>query len=340
MNTKQNRQWRIQTRPFGFIKESDFALTKEPVPALDDGQILVRNIYLTLDPGLTHIISEDGSILPRASLGAVIPGFCVGVVEETRRYDFCAGDLVYGLLGWQDYFIGNGEGLANIPKEPPIPLKAHLAVFSLHIGMTAYFGLLDVGNPEAGETLVVSSAAGGVGSLVGQIGKIMGCRVVGIAGSDQKCSWIRDELGFDAAINYKTAPIIDGLRAQCPDGIDVYFDNVGGDALDAVLTLINMKARIVSCGVISQYNATEPVPGMTNFINLHFKRGSIEGFICMDYLERADEAIVDLGKWFAEGKIKYRTDIVAGLENAVGVFNMLFDGSATGKLMIKVSEEP
>lgn len=340
MAEKVNRQWRITARPTGLPKESDYTWGTEPVPSLKEGEILVRNIYLSLDPGLRHIVWEGGTILPPVALGDVMPGFCIGVVEETRNDDFHTADAVYGLLGWQDYTVTNGEGLVVLPKDPPIPLTAAMAVFSLHIGATAYFGLLDIGKPVAGETVVVSSAAGGVGSLVGQIAKIKGCRVVGTAGSDAKCAWIKDELGFDAAVNYKSGSVMESLRAACPDGIDVYFDSVGGDVLDAVLKLINMKARIVSCGLVSQYNATEPVPGLSNFINLHFVRARIEGFNCIDYIDRIGEAMSDLGKWFGEGKIKYKVDLTDGLENATKAFNRLFDGSVMGKLMVKVSEEP
>jgi NADPH-dependent curcumin reductase len=207
------------------------------------------------------------------------------------------------------------------------------------IGMTAYFGLLDIGKPKAGETLVVSGAAGAVGSLVGQIGKIKGCRVVGIAGSEEKCRWLKDELGFDAAINYKTESVLKSLQQHCPKGIDVYFENVGGEILDAVLSLINLRARIVLCGLISQYNATEPVPGPYNFINIVTQRARLEGFIILDYFDRAQEALADLGQWYAQGKIKYRVDAIDGLENAPRAINKLFDGTNQGKLIIKVSEE-
>jgi hypothetical protein len=206
--------------------------------------------------------------------------------------------------------------------------------------LTAYFGLLDIGQPQTGETLVVSAAAGAVGSLVGQIGKIKGCRVVGIAGSDEKCRWITDELGFDAAINYKSEPILESLQQHCPDGIDIDFENVGGEILDAVLSLINQRARIVVCGLISQYNAVERVPGPYNFANILIKRARVEGFIVLDYLHRTPEAIADLSRWFAEGQIRYRVDVVDGLANAPRALNRLFDGSNVGKLILKLSGEP
>lgn len=206
------------------------------------------------------------------------------------------------------------------------------------VGPTAYFGLLDVGKPEAGDSLVVSAAAGAVGSIVGQIGKIKGCRVVGIAGSDEKCRWITETLGFDAAINYKTEDVRGQLKTHCPQGIDIFFDNVGGAILDTVLTLINVKARIVICGLISQYNAQKPVPGPFHFSSILTRRVRVQGFVFGDYLDRIQEAVADLGKWLVQGKIQYRVHVVEGLEKAPQAINMLFDGSNKGKLMVKVSD--
>jgi NADPH-dependent curcumin reductase CurA len=218
-------------------------------------------------------------------------------------------------------------------------LTAYLGLFGI-IGPTAYFGLLEIGKPKIGETLVVSGAAGAVGSLVGQIGKIKGCRVVGIAGSDEKCGWITEKLGFDAAINYKSESVPERLQELCPDGIDVFFDNVGGKTLDAVLSLINVKARLVICGMISQYNAVKPVPGPYNFRSILTQRARVEGFIVLDYADRYLEAYRKLAKWASEGKIQYRVDVIDGLIEAASAINRLFDGSNKGKLIVKVSEEP
>jgi hypothetical protein len=218
-------------------------------------------------------------------------------------------------------------------------LTAYLGLFGI-IGPTAYFGLLEIGKPEKGETLVVSGAAGAVGSLVGQIGKIKGCRVVGIAGSDEKCRWLSEKLGLDAAINYKSESVAERLQELCPNGIDVFYDNVGGETLDAVLGLINVKARIVICGMISQYNAVEPVPGPYNFRSILTQRARVEGFIVLDYADRYDEAYRELAKWLSEGKIQYRVDLVDGLIEAPRAINRLFDGSNQGKLIVKVSDEP
>jgi NADPH-dependent curcumin reductase len=338
MATKVNRQWRLVSRPVGLIAESDFEWTKEPVPTLEEGQILIRNIYLSLDPTNRGWLDERGNYLPPVAMGEVVRGYGIGVVEQSRNVNFPEDTFIQGYLGWQDYAISDGTNLFELPKDPSIPLTAYLGLFGF-IGMTAYFGLLEIGKPKVGETLVVSGAAGAVGSLVGQIGKIKGCRVVGIAGSEEKCRWLRDEIGFDAAINYKTEPVLESLQHHCPDGIDVYFENVGGEILDAVLSLINLRSRIVLCGLISQYNATEPVPGLHNLIDIIFKRVRLEGFLVLDYFDRAQEALAKLGQWYAQGKIKYRVDVIDGLENAPRTFNKLFDGTNQGKLVIKVSEE-
>lgn len=334
MTTKINHQWRLMARPSGKIKESDFKWTEEAVPELADGQILVRNLYLSLDP-TNRMWAMADTYLPAVPLGDVMRGGTVGIVEQSRHPDFSEGDHVQGLLGWQEYAVSDGRGVTKLPHHPQIPLTAYMGLFG-HIGMTAYFGLLDIGNPQPGETLVVSAAAGAVGSLVGQIGKIKGCHVVGIAGSDDKCKWITEELGFDAAINYKTEKVRDALKKHCPKGIDIDFENVGGKILDDVLSLINLRARIVLCGLISGYNATEPVPGPYNFSRILIQRARVEGFIVMDYMKRADEAMQTLGQWLMEGRIKYRVDEVIGLQNAPTALNKLFEGGNTGKLVVKV----
>jgi NADPH-dependent curcumin reductase CurA len=338
MTTKLNRQWRLAARPVGLIKESDFEWTQEPVPAPGEGELIVHNLYLSLDPTYRGWMNETATYLRPVAIGEVMRGITIGVVERSRHAQFPEGTLVQGTLGWQDYALTNGTGLTVLPNNPSIPLTAHLGLFGI-IGPTAYFGLLDIGKPQAGETLVVSAAAGAVGSLVGQIGKIRGCRVVGIAGSEEKCRWIKDELGFDAALNYKTEPVRASLKQHCPDGIDIHFENVGGEILDAALSWINLRARIVLCGLISQYNATKPVPGPYYFANILVKRARVEGFIVLDYMHRAQEAIRDLSQWYAEGRLRYRVDVVEGLENAPRAINKLFDGSNMGKLVVKVSME-
>ncbi|MCI0338264.1 MAG: NADP-dependent oxidoreductase [Acidobacteria bacterium] len=335
MTTKINHQWRLAGRPVGMLKESDFKWAEEPVQSPGDNQVLVHNLYLSLDPANRGWVREEGSYMAPISLGAVMAGFTIGVVEESRHPNFQPGDNVQGLLGWQEYSVADGATLTKLPNNPAIPLTAYMGLFG-PIGLTAYFGLLDITHPKEGETLVVSAAAGAVGSIVGQIGKIKGCQVVGIAGSDEKCKWITEELGYDRAINYKKEDVREALKKACPSGIDIYFDNVGGEILDAVLRLINLHARISICGMISQYNATAPVPGPFNLINILTRRAKMEGFIVIDYLNRAQEAIADLSKWYMDGKIKYRVDVVDGLQNAPRAVNKLFDGSNQGKLIVKI----
>jgi len=333
---RTNQQWRLAARPVGLFKNSDFAWHEEPVPALADGSVLVRVIYLSLDP--TNIIAATrDSYVPAVPLGEVMRGLGIGIVEESRHPSLAPGDIVQGMFGWQLYASVAGDGLTKLPQG--VPLAAFLGLLG-HIGLTAYFGLLDIGKPKEGETLVVSAAAGAVGSLVGQIGKIKGCSVVGIAGSDEKCRWIREELGFDAAINYHREKVLAAVKRECPRGIDIYFDNVGGEILEATLSLINLRARIPLCGMIAQYTAAGPVPGPSNLLNLVARRAKIEGFLVTDYLPRAGEAIPQLLEWMNSGRLKFRLDVIDGLEQAPRAINRLFEGANLGKLAVKVSAEP
>ncbi len=336
MPTKVNHQWCLASRPEGQIQPTNFTWKEAPMPTPSDDEFLVRNIYLSLDPASWGWMQEWISYVPALALGDVMHGITLGVVEESRNAIFQPGDLVYGLLGWQEFAVTNGSGLMKLPKTSSVPLPAYLSVFGL-TGLTAYFGLLDIGKPKDGETLVVSAAAGAVGSIVGQIGKIKGCHVVGTAGTDEKCQWLTEELGFDAAINYKTESLHKSLSKHCPNGIDIYFENVGGALFKTVMNQINLRARIVLCGLISEYNVTGSGPSLASVI---VNRARIEGFIVTDYYLRAQEAIADLQKWIMEKRIQYRVDIVDGLENAPTAIGKLFDGSNKGKLMIKVSEEP
>ncbi|MBY8996351.1 MAG: NADP-dependent oxidoreductase [Candidatus Thorarchaeota archaeon] len=336
MPTKVNRQWCLASRPVGLIEPSNFTWNEVPIPTPGDGELLIRNIYLSLDPASWGWMQKWISYVPALAIGDVMHGITLGVVEQSRHAKFHPGDLVYGMLGWQEFAVTNGKGLMKLPKRTSIPLPAYVSVFGL-TGLTAYFGLLDIGKPKVGETLVVSAAAGAVGSIVGQIGKVKGCHVVGTAGTDEKCQWLTEELGFDAAINYKTESLHDSLSTHCPNGIDIYFENVGGALFETVLTLINLRARIVLCGLISQYKANGLGPSLASII---VNRARIEGFIASDYFHRAEEAIIDLQKWITEGHIQYKVDIIEGLENAHTAIGKLFDGSNKGKLMVKVSEEP
>ncbi len=334
-----NQQWLLARRPEGNIRPTDFTWKETILSEPGEGQILIRNIYLSLDPTNRGWMADVEGYLPPIPIGSVMRGIAIGVVEESKNDRFPEGSLVQGMLGWQKYTITDGKGLNIIPNMPGIPLTAHFGLFG-HIGMTAYFGLLEIGKPSAGETITITAASGAVGSLVGQIGKLKGCSVVGITGSDEKCHWITEELGFDSAINYKNESVDQQLRTHCPDGIDVIFENVGGKIFDAELAHINLHARVVLCGLIAQYNATEPVPGPYNLRNLLTRRGKLEGFIVLDYMDRALEAMMELAQWYQEGKIKFHVDTVEGLEEAPKAINRLFDGNKKGKLILKISEEP
>ncbi len=331
-----NQQWLLTSRPTGRLSRENFTFVETPVPELAPGQALVAVKYLSLDPTNRGWANATATYLPPIPLGEVMRGIALGVVEASENPAFPAGALVQGMFGWQSYAVTEGRGVTVMDPMPGLPLDAYLGLFG-HIGATAYFGLIDITHPRAGETLVVSAAAGAVGSLVGQIGKILGCRVIGIAGTDDKCAWITNDLGFDAAINYRTEKVAYRLRDLCPDGINIYFDNVGGDILDAVLSQIAQGARISLCGLISQYNDAVPPPGPRYLGNLLIKRGRMEGFIVLDYAARFPEAMQALAKWYLEGRLKYRVDVVDGLTNAPEALNRLFDGGNTGKLLVKVS---
>ncbi len=333
-----NRAWKLVARPEGRFKPGDFEWVEEPVPDLADGQVLVRQIYLSLDPASRGWASSAAGYLPPLALGSVMRGSGIGIVEDSRSPRLKPGDYVRGFLGWQTHAVVEGRTEARFDPDPALPLDAYLAVLS-HIGATAYFGLLEVGKPKAGETLVVSGAAGAVGSLVGQIGKITGCRVVGITGSEEKCQWLTGTLGFDAAINYKAEAVLPRLRRLCPGGIDVHFENVGGPILDAALACIALRARVVLCGFISQYNDFIPPPGPRFLGNLFMRRARMEGFIVIDYEDRYPEAMEPLMRWLKEGRLRYRSDIVDGLEQAPAAVNRLFDGANIGKLIVRVSSE-
>ena len=331
-----NHQFRLATRPVGVPKREDWTYDEEPVREPGDGEVLIKTLYLSLDPAMRGWMNEGKSYIPPVGIGEVMRAGGVGRVIASKNSTFAVGDFVYGTLGIQEYSTANGKGLTKVdPKLAPLPV--YLGTLGMP-GMTAYFGLLDVGQPKQGETVVVSGAAGAVGTVVGQIAKIKGCRVVGIAGGADKCRYIRDELGFDAAIDYKHEDVKEALRNHCPKGIDVYFDNVGGDILDAALTRITRGARIVICGAISQYNNTGPVKGPTNYLSLLVNRASMKGMVVFDYADRYAEAGREMAGWMAAGKLKSREDIVKGLETFPETLLKLFKGENTGKLVLQVAE--
>ena len=339
MNRK-NRQWRLKKRPEGDIAASDLEWAEAPVPELKDGEVLVRNVYLSLDPTNRIWMSDMDAYLPPVGIGEVMRGGTIGVVEESKSDAFEIGQTVMpGLAGWQDYEVRTVDTLNPIPAGLPVPMTAFMSVLGA-TGATAYFGMTEFGQPKEGETVVISAAAGAVGSVAGQIAKIKGARVVGIAGSDDKCRWITEELGFDGAINYKTEDVGARLDALCPDGIDVNFENVGGEIMEAVLDRMNDFSRMPLCGMISTYNATSPVPGPRNFEKLLMRRVALRGFIVIDFLDRFPEAFMAMGPWLMEGKLKYKVHVERGLENAPTAVGRLFTGDHDGKLLVQVSEEP
>jgi NADPH-dependent curcumin reductase CurA len=317
------------------VKRSDFDYTEEIVADPAEGEMLVKVIYISLDPAMRGWMNEGRSYVPPVGIGEVMRAIGIGRVVESKNLKFAAGDFVSGLFGVQEYAISDGRGVT--PANPALaPLPVYLCTLGMP-GMTAYFGLLDVGQPVEGDTVVVSGAAGAVGSVVGQIAKIKGCRVVGIAGGPEKCAYLMD-LGFDAAIDYKSQDFRAALKENCPDRINVYFDNVGGDILDAVLTRLARGARIVICGAVSQYNAEGPFRGPGNYMALLVDRARMQGFVVFDYADRYLEAAMEMAEWMAAGSLKTKEDIVEGLETFPETLLKLFKGENLGKLIIKVAD--
>lgn len=331
-----NRQFRLAQRPTGRVDDSTFALAAVPAPTPAPGEALVRALYLSLDPTNRIWITDMEQYMPPVQLGEVMRGYGIGQVVASHDPNLAPGDLVNGMLGWQDYTIaGPANPMQKLPSGLPIPIPALLSVCGA-TGLTAYFGLTDLGAPKAGETLLVSAASGAVGSIVGQIGKILGMRVVGITGGPAKCRHIVEELGFDAAVDYRAADWREQLIAATPGGVDVNFENVGGDIMDAVIHRMNLHSRLVLCGMISGYNGSEKSLG--DFTQLLMKRITLRGFIILDYVPRVMEGVMQLTQWLMEGKLKHQETIVDGLEHAPEALNRLFDGDKMGKLMIKVAE--
>jgi NADPH-dependent curcumin reductase CurA len=335
-----NDQYRLAARPSGLPKDSDWQYASAPLAGLQDGEIRIKTLYLSLDPAMRGWMNEGKSYIRPVAIDEVMRAGGVGVVVASKSPQFAVGDTVTGGIGVQRYWQGPADDrTASFVRIDPAlaPLETWLNTLGMP-GMTAYFGLLEVGLPKPGDTVVVSGAAGAVGQTVGQVARKLGCRVVGIAGGKDKCDFVVNELGFDACIDYKNSAVKDGLKQYCPNGVDVYFDNVGGDILDTVLTRINMKARIVICGAISQYNNTTPVKGPSNYMALLVNRARMEGMVVFDYAPRYQEAIAQLAEWLKDGSIKSRTDVVEGLENFPAALLMLFEGKNFGKLVLKVAD--
>ena len=334
----KNTQVIFRSRPEGFPSEDNFEVVQSDVPQAADGQVLRKTIYLSVDPYMRGRMSTQRSYAEPAKLGEPMVGSTISEVVESRNPKYKAGDYVLGLDGWQEYGVSDGKGLRKLdPAQAPITTS--VGVLGMP-GLTAYVGLLDIGKPKEGETVVVSAAAGAVGSIAGQIAKIKGCRAVGTAGSDEKCAYVVNDLGFDACINYKTQDLKEAFKATCPKGIDVYFDNVGGDVLEAVLKRINVHARIPLIGLISQYCDPKPRPG-PNLLSILSNRALMQGMIIFDHTDRMPDFLRDMSQWLREGKIRYREDIVqGGIERAPRAFIGLLQGENIGKRIVQVAPDP
>jgi len=329
-----NHQVRLAARPVGLPKPSDWQFTEEAVPEPKDGELLVQVQYISLDPAMRGWMNDAKSYIRPVGIGEIMRAGAAGKVIQSRHGKFKEGDLVTGGFGVQEYAVSDGKGVNKVDTR--IPLTTYLGTLGMP-GMTAYFGLLDVGKPQPGQTVVVSGAAGAVGSVVGQIAKIKGCRAVGIAGGADKCKLLVAEFGFDAAIDYKNEDVKAALKTHCPNGIDVYFDNVGGDILDAALARLARGARIVICGAISQYNATTGVKGPANYMSLLVNRASMTGMVVFDYAERYGEAAREMAGWIAAGKLKAKEDVVpGGIAAFPETLLKLFKGENTGKLVLSL----
>jgi NADPH-dependent curcumin reductase CurA len=336
----QNRQFRLAARPVGLAKASDWNMTTEPVADPADGQVLVKVLQLSLDPAMRGWMNEGRSYIPPVGIGEVMRAGGIGKVIASKSPGFSAGDLVAGGFGIQEYCLVTDLKRFGLHKiDPSIGTPSQWLNALGMPGMTAYFGLLEVGQPKEGETVVVSGAAGAVGQTVGQVARIKGCRVVGIAGGKAKCDFVVNELKFDACIDYKAGNLRDGLKQHCPKGVDVYFDNVGGEILDLVLARINKHARIVICGAISQYNNTTPVKGPSNYMMLLVARARMQGMVVFDYADRYGEAVRQIAQWMKEGRFISREDVVPGIENFPATMNKLFSGENFGKLVLKVADQ-
>ena len=330
-----SRQFKLAAVPVGYPKESDFTLASLPMPSPSDGQVLVKSVYLSVDPYMRGRITGIRTYADPVNVGDVMQGGTVGQVVESKAGGFAAGDYVTGFWGWQEFAAVDPKTLTKLDAKLA-PVSTALGVLGMP-GMTAYFGFLEICQPKPGETVLVSGAAGAVGSLVGQIAKIKGCRTIGIAGTDDKVAWMTKELGFDAAFNYKsTSDYSAKLKELCPNGIDCYFDNVGGAITDAVFPLMNVYGRMSICGQISQYNLEKPEPGPRILGYVLVKQLKVEGFIVFRWQNRYQEGIVQMAQWLREGKLKHREEVVDGFENTVKAFIGMLKGDNTGKMLVKV----
>lgn len=339
MTTLQNRQYYLASRPDAVPTPENVPYRDVPLAAPAEGEVVVRNMYISLDPAIRGWMGDDPNYIEPIALGDAIRSAVIGRVHQSASPDLSEGDVVLVSGGWESYTTVPAAMCTKLDENAGIPLSYYLGVLG-PTGLTAYFGLLEVGRPQKGETVLVSAAAGAVGSVVGQIAKMQGCRVVGMAGSDDKCRWLVDDLGFDEVINYKTCGDYEAaIRAACPGGVDVYFDNVGGDILDAALACLNKFARVAVCGWISTYNIADAAgPSARNLWQLVANSVTIQGFVVIDYMERFPEGIAQLAEWVMAGKLQFREEVVEGLDNILPTFLTLFDGSNKGKLVISIPE--
>lgn len=334
---EENRQWLLAARPEGLVKESDFRHETAALPEIGDGEILVRSTHVSIDPAMRGWMENRGDYMAPLELGDVMRSFNVGDVVASRNPDFAVGDVVTGLFGWQDYCVAGTQQVPATKITRPAMRSAYLGVLGI-TGFTAYFGLLDLGEPRPGQTVVVSGAAGAVGSIAGQIAKIKGCRVIGIAGGESKCDWVVGDLGFDACIDYKSEDVGKRLSALCPDGINIYFDNVGGEILDHALARLAMHGRIVLCGGISRYNDIDNLTGPKNYFNLIFRRARMEGFIVLDYADRYGEAEAQLAAWIESEDLIHRETVAEGFDKLPGALIGLFTGRNVGKQIVHITD--
>lgn len=333
-----NRQIVLKRRPVGVPEAENFEACEGAIPSPGPGEVLLRNLYLSIDPAIRGWMSDARSYLPPIEIGAPVRSGTLSQIVESNADGWPVGQIVQALAAWESYsVVPSGQLHGRVTPIEGIPLPSMLSVLG-GTGLTAYFGLLEVGRPMEGETVLVSAAAGGVGSIVGQIARIKGCRTVGLTGSDDKCAWLTDELGYHAAVNYKTADLRVAIREACPKGVDVFFDSVGGEILNTVLTRLNRRARIVLCGAISQINAMELPPGPSNYVQLLAKSARMEGFTTLDFARRYDEARGNLAQWIRQGQLRYRDEIVEGIEQAPSHLLRLFSGDHRGKLMVKLTD--
>lgn len=331
--SNKNVQVTLANRPTGWVQESDFKIVETDIPKPGAGQVLVKNLYLSLDPYMRGRMNAGPSYAANVAIGQVMVGGTAGEVVDSNNPGFKPGDTVVGYFGWQQYGVSDGADLQKVDAKA-VPLSAYLGAVGMP-GLTAWWGLIDIGAPKVGETVVVSAAGGAVGSIVGQIAKLKGCRAVGIAGGKEKCDLVVKEFGFDACVDYKGGNLAKDLRAAAPKGIDIYFENVGGVVLETVTLQLNPFARIPFCGLISQYN--EPRPhGLDNFVMLLINRVKLQGFIVSDYATRSEQAMKELAQWVSEGKIKYRETIANGIENAPRAFLGMLKGENIGKQLVKL----